>query len=333
VTTIYNRLSDIFEVKYTLDWRALNDSNLEIVHIMWPEELITRNEDIDDFCLFLESVKLLVYTAHNKLPHDCSNQQINYRKLYLQVIEKSHLIIHMGVFSFKSQISSFGFKEKSIIIPHPILDIQEPLDVVDSCFGDYGRLNKRNIILVTGTTRKKREFVLSVLLHLISFKKDNYLFFSRVPKNWFLYSREFKGKYRLRNLVKFVFDKILNVGYSQSGLLDEGMLISQIIKSKVVLIPRISGYNSGIPFLVVRYGKPMIAFRTGNWAEFLKLSNVSYVIDFGNWFALRKKLNILMKKLNNTGPELDEILHRYNPDDIARQTAFHILKKYENVYE
>ncbi len=331
MTTIYNRLADIFEVKYTLDWRSLNDVDREIVHIMWPEELIICDDDIDEFCLFLGSVKLLVYTAHNKLPHNWNNQQIDYRKLYLLMIEKSHLIIHMGVFSLKSQISLYGFKDKCVIITHPVLDSQEPSDIVDSCFGDYGQLNKRNIMLVTGATRKKREFVLSVLLHVISFKKDNYLFFSRVPKNWFLYSLEFKGKYRLRNLIKFVFDKILNVGYSQDGLLDEMMLISQIIKSRVVLIPRISGYNSGIPFLVVRYGKPMIAFRTGNWAEFLKLSNVSYVIDFGNWFTLRKKLNILMKKLNNKGPDFDEILHRCNPDDVARQTAFHILNKYEQI--
>lgn len=330
MTTIYNRLADIFEVKYTLDWRTLNDSNREIVHIMWPEELIICDDDIDEFCLFLGSVKLLVYTAHNKLPHNFSNRQIDYRKLYLLMIEKSHLIIHMGVFSLKSQISLYGFKEKCVMIPHPILDFQLPTGDVDSSWSvDYKNIHYKNVILVSGSTRRKREFVLSLIIHLLSYKKNNFLYFTRVPLNWFFHNSKFIGKYRLRKFIKLFFEKLLNIGYGQGAILEEASLVSQIVMSRVVLLPRISNYNSGIPFLVAQFGKPMIAFNTGNWVEYLKLSDCNFIIELKNCLMIRRSLNFLVNDWSSSTSISKEIHLRCDPEIVAKQTAYHILSKYD----
>lgn len=317
----YDSLKEYFDVVWGLDFFWEENFRADFYLIHWPEYIANfYNNSFDTIITNLQkrftSLKkknaILIGIYHNKHPH--YNDTDNNRRLYDIFYSNMDGVICLGYYSadyFKSRYPTT--KSKIAIISHPCFG-----SVVNTISKTEARtklsLSKNDfVILVFGSLRNKEEVKLfyrgfkdcsinNKRLLVVGGKIDHY-------SSWLekIYNKLYKiwhtGK-RMKHIGKKVKDEDLQIYFNACD---------------VVLIPRTDTLNSGVLFMALTFGKPIIAPKIGNLTEIIEGTN--------NFMFNPQNRESLQNALNNAAKSDLEAISTYNKNLCKTKYAPNIIAK------
>lgn len=251
----------------------------DILHLMWPEDLLFPNHSSDEVKNRLDEIRAsgikIVSTCHNLHSHKVT--QAN-KDIYDVMYAQSDLIIHLGKYSFNL------FKEKystkyHIIIPHHVYDtLYRPISNKELCCKSIKLSSDRNYILCMGAFRneEEKEFILNLERKL----KDS---------NIYILAPTFLERGKRRCLVDYLrfLQQIHGLKKAHPHLIIKGTHITNeeipfyYGASELCLIQRLEILNSGnLPFSLLM-GKVVVGPNKGNIGEILRETG-NYAFDVNN---------------------------------------------------
>lgn len=264
-------------------------NNYDIIHIMWPEDLLLNNHtsiDVENRLKELKSFGVkIITTCHNFHAHVPKSEENNL--VYKIVYNLSDATIHLG------QISYDIFKQtylnvEQVIIPHHVYDTLYPnlFSKQESC-RKIGLPLKNRYILCMGAFRNdmEKQFVCNIARHL---KGTNY----------YLLAPTFVERKKRRYLIRYVqfLCFILKMKIKYPRMIIKGQPVSDeelpyyYGASDLSLIHRLEILNSGNLPLAFYMGKTVIGPDTGNVASILKNTG-NYTFDTQNPNSVVKVLD------------------------------------------
>lgn len=276
VAEISNGLLAFFQVRRSVKDFLYKKGKYDIIHIQWPEELTSWSipteesfQKVEDALKYWSSKAKVVVTRHNILPN--KNQPLKYVPLYDLVYSYADAIIHLGEWSlqeFNREYPQICRECLQRVIPHPIyegypnivsrtnarqyLNISEK-DKVILCFGSIRDKNQFRMVFKAFRTLEIPNKCLLIPRYKDLINRSRRYFLSHF---WFflkqLYYRNF---YNIRLGVGFIENRDIQYYFKASD---------------VVFIPRSGQLNSGVIFLALAFGKPVIGPARGNMEEVLK---------------------------------------------------------------
>lgn len=245
----------------------------EIIHIHWPEAYFPKGcaNDKNIYSDYLNALKFyknrnpIYFTIHNLIPHD-GNKKLSYQ-LYASTIQYSTALIHLGPYSVEIVKQTYveAKQKKHIIIPHHILPV--PINIPDKKEARSSlNLPQDKYILASIGDLRYKEDVEEMWQHYEEMKasKDCFLFMHKY--------RNLVNRYFISNLIKYpsltikeLQHRFFNpdVKFNTSSIPLE-KLCTYISAADIILLPRTQNLNSGVPFLVCNYNKPILSNASGN---------------------------------------------------------------------
>lgn len=286
----------------------ISDIDFDIVHIQWPEELFywqkIKDEDLKHLKNRLNYFKSngckIVATLHNKIPH--RKHDID-QELYDIVYKSSDVIINLG--NFSTRLYPLNYNK---VIFHPNYSKH---------FNVKPNLINKSLFLSFGKIRCVSEELQIINGYLTAKIPNSQL----IVINSKIASERYYGyKNILKRLQKYLRIKKLNRRniFLESKKLSATDVEELFNRASVIVVPRVDSLNSGVVFMGMTFGKPIVGPSVGNIKEFLELNGnpVFQPNDFSSIAdALIKGINSLEIGAKNKVFS-DEYL---NPDLIAKQ--------------
>lgn len=240
----------------------------DILHLMWPEDLLFPNHCSDEVNKRLDDIRSfgikIVSTCHNLHSHKITQEN---RDIYDVMYAQSDLIIHLGKYSFDL------FKEKyptkcHVIIPHHVYDtLYVPIFDKEICCKKIELSSDRDYILCMGAFRNEVEkgFILNLERKL----KDT---------NIYILAPTFLERGKRRYLVDYLkfLRQIRRFKKAHPHIIIKGTHITDeeipfyYGASGLCLIQRLEILNSGnLPFSLLM-GKVVVGPNIGNVGEILR---------------------------------------------------------------
>lgn len=244
------------------------EGNYDVVHLHWPEYLLKWKEPTEFELLFLEKVlkewkqkSKIVVTRHNYHPHYSDTEP--FRQLYKLVYHYADGVVHLGHFchkEYQQRYSEFASNQKHAVIPHALFttypnrtnstEAREKLKISSKAF----------VMLVFGRVQSAAE----KSLVLKAFDNIHITNKKLLAPGW----RPAPGKEPVNRLTWF------RVKHSKTYCICNNFISEEDVQyymhaSSLVFIPRVDTLNSGIPFLVAPFQKPMVGPDCGNIEETL----------------------------------------------------------------
>jgi glycosyltransferase involved in cell wall biosynthesis len=273
----------------------------DIVHIMWPEELYghSQNTNADKIVSLISTIRLhkamgakLIMTLHNEKPH---RDNTIIEEFYNIIFGHLDGLIHLGPYSLKKYTTKYHFILHQKEIQHPIYE---------RCF-----INLKNVVstkrqnqinfVVPGEIRSFQEAeILVKSFYQFKFEKIKVYFLRekfKTGRRLFLMEPIIYVKYHLRI---FILKNILGRIQFLKKKLSEPELQALIKNSDILICPRLSNLNSGIPFLAATMDVPFIAPNIGNIKD-ITLKTGNYLFDPFVFKSLDKQIREFMNDKQN----------------------------------
>lgn len=306
---ICSELSKKYKLNFSISieefWNCEADK-YDSIHLQWPEYLVKKNSKEDLLLLekrlqvFKENHVPIIITYHNSLPHLWS--PVMGRKLYSIVYNMCDVVVHLAEYSLGNYEFNLYHNVRQVVIPHPCYLLSEKKDSKKEARLKLGIPLDKNMYLVSGSIRSQLEGK-----HVISAfdKLDTVNNFLAIPA-W-----EAKIDYQkpLRsplNAISYGLMKAnqvfsLNKRFGSRKISDEDMN-AYLSAADVLVVSRV-GLNSGVFYLGLAYGVPMICADSGNTGRLAKVyGNITY--EYGCveslLTAMRKRPNSLIGQTNLT---------------------------------
>lgn len=244
-----------------------------IIHIHWPEAFF-NNWLVDDpeiLSLYKSAIQYynlrnnLIFTAHNLTPHD-GHKTLNHQ-LYDQTIRSSHLIIHLGPKSIQqlTKAYSISHSKEQCVVPHHVFPVPKNIPDKKEARSILNMPQNKYILASIGDLRYKED-VEELWQHYEEIKAS---------KGCFLFVHKYRNlvnRYFISNLVKYpsltrnelqhrFFNP--NVVFNTSNI-PLKKLCTYISAADIILLPRTQNLNSGVPFLVCNFHKPILTHSDNN---------------------------------------------------------------------
>lgn len=280
IDDFYIRIKGFIETEISVEifWTSQN-SDFDLIHIQWPEQLFAWRDIDENDVLRLESRLLywkergsnIIVTRHNAVPHEQNNL---YKKVYSLIYAHSSAIIHMSQSSINefniSGSSDVNTTLKNVVIYHPLYN-----DVKNDCRRSEARNHfnideKTKVVLIFGAVRsdKERDFALSVFNSLRV--KHKLL----LAPSWFSYP---PSKKKIFKRILFEIKSRMNI-FSTNKQLERKFVLDDEIQiymnaADIVFLPRFEVLNSGALIMAYTFNKIVVGPNVGSIGEILNLSN------------------------------------------------------------
>jgi glycosyltransferase involved in cell wall biosynthesis len=270
----------------------------ELVHLHWPEELISWQLPTDDALNKLaETLRWwqkrarIVATVHNLMPHRVSEHPLDWR-LYETVYSAADLIGHFSKYSLESVRALFPDvgDSKHVVHPPPLHVHMRELSVGrERARRRFNLTSSLFVILVFGALRKQSEFDL-VMRCLAS---------SDISNSRILFAGRFAPTTRWRRMLcNLRMEWLRRTASVQifNGFIADDEATAMFEAADVVLIPR-SGHhlNSGVVSLAMSLGTPIVAPEFGAFAEHLG-GTMNVLYQPGNHQAMAAAIREIAKR-------------------------------------
>lgn len=301
---------------------SINDvvTDIDIVHIHWPEALFGWREPTSENLQELEQIitnwrrkSKVIYTKHNEYPHFGKTERTT--KLYQLIEDSADAVIHLGKYSLQNTDS---FKkalntQKGVVIPHPLYTLYPTKASRTKARAKLNLPSDANVILCLGNIRNREEsmFMRKVFRHLdfktkilVAPTMDYYLKFdipglSGIIKRMMSWFYRLHPQYHLKNEV--VNNKDLQF---------------YLKAANVLFIPRLNSLNSGLLLLGISFNTPVVCSNTGNNTEIIEESH-SYGYDPKLYETAVQAIEKACKEPYRVAPEV--FINYRHPRNIAQQ--------------
>lgn len=241
------------------------DITVRVLHINFIETIFHKTTDADiikDILNFYKSNKTQIIVTR----HDISNLRNKpWDNLYELVYYYADLVVHLGEYSLNDFKKRYDFKNINIIIPHPLY-VNLKNDVTKNEARKLLNIKETSkVLLVFGNIRKTQEMK-SILKVFLRIKNKNKVL---------LTTRVYFGKNKLiYKMLMFYFSLFKNIRLNDKNIATDKLQLF-FNSSDLLFLPRIdhSNLNSGVLFLSLSYGLPIIGANSGVYGEVLKKTN------------------------------------------------------------
>jgi glycosyltransferase involved in cell wall biosynthesis len=257
--------------------------------------------------------KIVIITAHNIIPHERHILDITLVKLLFGLADR--IIVHSNRNIDQINAMSSKFAEKTIVIPHGILDKYICSEVSkDEYRSKLGLPLQSKIILFFGGIRdyKGLDVLIETMHHVIECDKSIILCIAGQPWASFKKYNDLIRKFNLESNVKLFL-----------SFIPDSNVESFFRSADLVVLPytRFSS-QSGFGLTALAFEIPLIVTDVGGLSELVKDKN--FVVEPNNPRALAEKILLalgddeLLKKLSEDSRDLAE---EYSWDKIAEKTV------------
>jgi len=262
--------SQVSTVHTLVPWFFQEDHHFDIVHLQWPESIISRNffsaENVAYLRNRLEYWKgqgsAIVITVHNEIPHR-SKSEVSF-ELYKTVYQHCDGIIHMGEASIAMLQHSFQLDlngVRQVVIPHGNYDCFPNTVTRTEARNELGIPEQQLVVASIGSIRNKDEYRLLKSVTRVLKKRDGLLLqvgsinpgYNAIRKN--INRRFLQFKRNLRHCGSFVEDRKIQ---------------NYLNASDILLVPRVNTLNSGNVALGYTFGKIVMGPDSGVIGEELR---------------------------------------------------------------
>lgn len=280
----------------TTEFWSCDPKKYDIVHLQWPEHLITNysKQEINrlkERLLFFNHHSIPVFvTHHNDVPHLSSPE--DGRRLYRAVYANCDVVIHLA----KHSLDEFDFdlpdSAKQTVISHPCYFLSKTRLSRKKAREMLGIEDETKVYLSPGSIRNKKEG-----RHVID------AFNSLGVLNKLLVMPGWEGKVDYEKSIKYLPNTLMffliklkqhlvkSTRFGIRRMTDEE-LHCNLIAADVLIVPR-KGLNSGVFYLGLTYGMPIVCADNGNSGQLSReYGNINYT--YGDADSLKNAmLNVL----------------------------------------
>ncbi len=317
------------EVLCSIDAFWNTNIHFDIIHIQWPEEVLFWKSPTVELLKNLKEKILywknkgskIVVTRHNNLPHNSKELS---ESLYKMVYGCADAIIHLGNYSKENLSSDNAINE---VILHPNYNSLISENNNQNLKELFKIPNQAKVLLSFGAIRKQKEEDL-LIDAFQKFQKNNknvYLVICNpiFPSKKVGYRSSVISRLKWERK-KYLYDKT-NIIFAESKVPNE-KLNSYMDLSDVIITPRFEVLNSGVVFLAMTYGKPIVAPDTGNITEIMNKTG-NPLFEIGNKKSLSQAIDMAFSQEEKLGKGNKDFSDQYcDVEDIALQ-HFHIYSK------
>lgn len=270
-------------VKYA----AVTDSKL--FHIQWLNKFISFDRTVLNVYYKLLGKKL-VFTAHNinAGQRDGNDSLLNRKTLKFMYNFVDHIIVHTNKMKLQL-IEEFKVREDKItVIPHGILNVvpNTGLTCAQARKKIGMRDNKKLLLFFGNITRYKGLKNLVLALDNLKKKRDDFMLIiaGNIHRNYHTYDEDVQRKIEEFNLrdniiekIEFIHDKDVEVYFKAAD---------------VLILPYLTIFQSGVPFLAYSFGLPVIATDVGSLREDIIEGETGYICQPENPEDLAQKIDL-----------------------------------------
>ena len=265
VSDLIDELRNFAEVHTEVSTFWDSKEDFDVIHIQWPEELLGWvNIDKEKISALKKRITYyksrnskIVTTLHNATPHI---DNIYNKELYQYIYNETDVIVHLGAYSTR-----FYPYKKNVIIHHSNYEKHITIDDKKSskekkffCFGKIRNPEEEQQIIdgfLAAKIPDSKLIISNSLLGKNPYYGEGKLSLRKWKYIWFL------KKLKKRN-IKLITAKIPKENIN-----------NYFNNASVIISPRINTLNSGVIYMALTFGKPVIGPDQGNIGEFLKTTN------------------------------------------------------------
>jgi D-inositol-3-phosphate glycosyltransferase len=305
-----------------LHYAATTDS--KIFHILWPNRLVYLDRTL--LILYYQSLgKRLVFTAHNVNAgsRDGKDSLLNQWTLRFMYRRLDHIIVHTE--KMKQQLlEEFGVRESKVtVLPCGINDMVSATDMTRAeARSRIGLGESERVALFFGVITPYKG--LEVLLTAIAGRKSGHdpvklIIAGKVDKGYEAYGNEVRVLIEEHSLQGQIVDRI--------GFVPDRDVELYFKAADLLVLPYRSIFQSGVLFLALRFGLPVIASDVGSLRDYVTEDRTGFVFRPGDADDLARTIgryfeSPLFQDLERTRREIIRYAEReYSWDAIGRKTA------------